>query len=711
MKSQPKHPPGKPLPSLASPDAAPQAPRAAEQSPPPADGSAYLAVALGAACFLLLACFAAYKAGLLGGGSSSQVVYSAPVATQPAPKRSVDPLAATPAGLPTRPQPLQVDEALVYWNVMPPEIASADPTRSSYSNIAPADYVKPAGCAHCHPEQHKRWLSHPHSKMNADIGPETNLGRFDGSVLSLHGGRITMFREGDDCFIRTEKDDVDRTYRVTRTIGSRFLQFYVGIFHSGTPLPPDDASEFRLRGAARPELVMPVGYWLTRERWIPGYDVYDYIDREDVETEFDVYHNPKPIYYYQHCADCHTTLPEGYRIFANKVFIGPNKPVLHLGLWDFLKATAGDAGVPTNTQPPLTTEAIQQLLTDVVEHRHPGHGVVELGITCESCHLGGREHAQSGGKVQPRFLPSSPHLAQEERVASQLGRTVDNINASCARCHAAYRVPMAGGFSHKNSSEYLDAVNGACYSQLKCTDCHDPHTATGRVWPKTPAQDDQSCLRCHDHQPGFRSEEEIAAHTHHPFASSGSRCMNCHMPKITEGLENVVRTHRIASPTQAEVIEKGGLNACNLCHLDQPITWTLDKLSNWYGARIDREQAVAAHGGEEHPTGLAYLSSKTPYVRYGALGAVQNNHALPLAGAAAQELDSPRLIHRQLAQDCLESLLNTDLGRSAGYQFWLTPVERVEPLARVRELIKLRQQPQPPRFDESESSPTPTPAP
>lgn len=48
-----------------------------------------------------------------------------------------------------------------------------------------------------------------------------------------------------------------------------------------------------------------------------------------------------------------------------------------------------------------------------------------------------------------------------------------------------------------NSTEYSDAVQGGCYSELTCVHCHDPHKATGYQWSLSADQDDALCLKCH----------------------------------------------------------------------------------------------------------------------------------------------------------------------------------------------------------------------
>jgi len=43
------------------------------------------------------------------------------------------------------------------------------------------------------------------------------------------------------------------------------------------------------------------------------------------------------------------------------------------------------------------------------------------------------------------------------------------------------------------------------------------------------------------------------------------------------------RSHQIDSPSVAAELSTGRMNACNLCHMDQTLAWTAEKLSAWYG--------------------------------------------------------------------------------------------------------------------------------
>jgi hypothetical protein len=159
--------------------------------------------------------------------------------------------------------------------------------------------------------------------------------------------------------------------------------------------------------------------------------------------------------------------------------------------------------------------------------------------------------------------------------------------------------------------------------------------------------------------------------------------MNCHMPRINEGIEDVVRTHTIYSPTRADMIEANHPNACNLCHADKPIDWTLRTLKTWYGATYQDQKITANYPQRDKPVGLGWLDSTNEAVRLVAAEAMTRNRdfwALPLLLGA---LDDPYLANRQFALKGLQDMLNVRLA-DFGYRFYMMKEERQEPLARVR---------------------------
>lgn len=104
----------------------------------------------------------------------------------------------------------------------------------------------------------------------------------------------------------------------------------------------------------------------------------------------------------------------------------------------------------------------------------------------------------------------------------------------------------------------------------------------------------RACIQCHE-SIGARLTE----HTHHAAGSSGSECYNCRMPYATYGLLKSVRNHYIDSPRTQTTLEAGRPNACNLCHMDQPLAWSAQHLNAWYGTPLPKgltplDQTVSA---------------------------------------------------------------------------------------------------------------------
>jgi hypothetical protein len=104
----------------------------------------------------------------------------------------------------------------------------------TFSNILPDDYVGPESCARCHERKHRLWSQHPHSRMNQLPGKDTVRGDFGGPTLRLTNGTARFTTDGDGYRMAVERDGRSlRRYRVTRTVGSRFIQFYIGVQTEG----------------------------------------------------------------------------------------------------------------------------------------------------------------------------------------------------------------------------------------------------------------------------------------------------------------------------------------------------------------------------------------------------------------------------------------------------------------------------------------------
>ena len=135
-----------------------------------------------------------------------------------------------------------------------------------------------------------------------------------------------------------------------------------------------------------------------------------------------------------------------------------------------------------------------------------------------------------------------------------------------------------------------------CYAEgsITCLHCHSMHDSDPNDQLSRQALGNESCLQCHGE---FR--ERVAEHTHHVPNSSGSQCYNCHMPHTNYALFKSIRSHRIDIPRVVSIASNSRPNACNLCHLDQTLQWTADRLEQWYGRQSaelqdDEKQTSAA---------------------------------------------------------------------------------------------------------------------
>ena len=579
------------------------------------------------------------------------------------------------------PRHLSTGQLTIWWDRVPETVQAASSRSAQVSNIHPSDYTGPETCRRCHQKQFHGWSEHPHRRMNALASPQAVVGDFTGrAILESHGGRATFYRSGDDFRMRLVKGAIIREYAIHQTIGSRFFQYYVGTQITG-PEPPEHKF-YHL------DHVLPFGYWLVEKLWVPVVHLGHERPDEQRANPF-VQPSVEPPHFAEYsysCNYCHTTFPLGDLMLRAPQLIGRHAPLkLHVWAPDYLQHTHSQLWDGRRDPTRLPDRERYQLLQAVQGFTATEHAV-SLGISCEACHLGSQAHA-ADPKTLPRFFPAAPELFVEKAGEEiDYGRTHDNVNWACGRCHSGTRPEFSGGFSTWNSIEFTDALRGSCYSQLRCIDCHDPHTAIGPRWTQTPAKDEQVCLRCHQQ---FRNEAGLVAHTHHASQSDGSRCLNCHMPRINEGLQDVVRTHAIHSPTKPELIEANHPNACNLCHPERPIGWSLDRLAEWYGASYSETQLQRHYPQRDGPVGTGWLASTHESVRLVGLDALARSESTWALDRMLDALDDPFPMNRQFASRALKQWLGLPL-TDVGYRYFLARRERQPPIQRLRELLGTR---------------------
>lgn len=423
------------------------------------------------------------------------------------------------------------------------------------SNIARADYIGPEACGECHETQYAMWKKSLHRVMNAKVSDA-------GAVIGDFAEKSLAYRDGTAKFERTlegyamtlSSRDSEVRYRVTRTIGHRGLQEYVGVevpVAAGSAAPAKGRRDFE----AHDEVRLPFGWWPRAGGWVPQVAFDPWLD----ETQFDPY---KPVRepWAERCPWCHSTYP-----FAQRIARSSAHAVGH-GLEQYFTSAPGTDRLAVDEQ-------------------------VTTGISCESCHLGGRAHAD-GAPISA--IPSALTTEHFPTTFAEQRKDPRVVNTICAQCHSGPSPRLADGTSLRNSSEALDLAAGPC-TGMKCTDCHDPHVADSRHdEPRALA----TCTKCHTQ---LAAPDAARAHARHDNVT----CLDCHMPKIVMGIDRYVRTHRISSPT---TLAAAAPNACNLCHLDRSFAWARDELRRGWDVKTRADAS-------DTPAGERWLAQKSPAIR------------------------------------------------------------------------------------------------
>ncbi|MSR62594.1 MAG: C cytochrome precursor [Planctomycetes bacterium] len=426
---------------------------------------------------------------------------------------------------------------------------------------APTDgYVSSSACRACHPGEYDSWHDTYHRTMAQTALAGSVRAPFDGRVLAdglAERGKLVPFRRGDefwvalpDPYAEGPAPDVER--RVVQVTGSHHQQLY-----------------WFATGHTRALGLFPYGYRIDEERWLP------------VDAMF-------------------LTPPRGAQ---SRI----------LGRWN----SSCSRCHATHTQPRF--EAASQMDTRVTE----------LGIACEMCHGPGAEHVAANRDPLRRYALHSDEQG-DATIVDPAELDVVRSTQVCGQCHGITHLPTKearqawnhDGYSFRpgddltatralsepdadaaerklwsdgqlrvTGREYTALQRTPCFQAgaMSCLACHRLHQASDDPRPRdewrndllAPGMDgDRACTQCHQQ---FAAPSALTAHSHHGADSSGSRCLDCHMPYTSYGLMGGIRSHDVEPPTVQASLATGRPNACNQCHLDQSLAWSAHWLAEWYG--------------------------------------------------------------------------------------------------------------------------------
>lgn len=389
-----------------------------------------------------------------------------------------------------------------------------------------AGYAGSQACRECHAEQYETWRHSNHGMAERLPDPTLEDPAFVPSQTFAHGTQTTQARKerGEYQIVALGFDNQVRPYKVERVIGHNPLRQFLVDGGNGRLHAMEACFDPKLR------------------EW---FDVYGDEDRRPGEWG---HWTGRGMVWNQMCASCHNTR------------------------------------VRKNYDP---------------ESDSYRTSMAERTVSCEACHGPMKEHVEWRRQF-PDSKEKDPHLPTWDR---------DQHTENCAGCHAR-RGEITGDFKPGDSfwDHYLLTItdhsdtyfpdgqvrdenfefasflsSGMAHSGVRCMDCHDMHSGRPIL------EGDMLCMRCHT-PGGFPNAPPIQplAHTFHTPESTGSRCVNCHMPQTPYMQRHWRHDHGWTIPDPKLTRDFGVPNACNRCHQDQTAEWALEAVEKWYGPRMER---------------------------------------------------------------------------------------------------------------------------
>lgn len=416
-------------------------------------------------------------------------------------------------------------------------------TGSSERSRLTAQYAGTAKCQSCHQKEFDLFAGSDHFHAMDTASAASVLGNFNNSFFVHYGDTSFFYQRNNKYYVRTtDSSGIKKEFLISYTFGWRPLQQYLVQFDDG-----------RMQ-------VLPF-CWDTRPREKGGQRWFHLYNKEKILPGDELFWMDYNQNWNYMCADCHTTnFKKNFDAAANTF----------RSKWS------------------------------------------ESRVSCESCHGPASGHLQwtekkDADEVNKGFSISLAAKPISWKMDVQKGTTLpqevmqhDTLTATCARCHArATRLTDEYTYGASFLQSHIPAtINPAIYhidGQIKdedyeygsflqskmyargvtCISCHDPHSM------KIKATGNTLCASCHSAE-----KFDGPQHTMHQATSTGSQCVNCHMPITTYMVVDDRRDHSIRIPRPDHSLVNGTPNACNKCHTDKTVQWAADNFNKWYAAKL-----------------------------------------------------------------------------------------------------------------------------
>lgn len=389
-------------------------------------------------------------------------------------------------------------------------------------------------CASCHKIQHNEWLSSDHAHAMAKATSENVLGNFSNITLNHYDQSAIFSKKHDQYTVTLSRGKNTAEHKVLYTFGHFPLQQYL------------------VAGKRGRMQVLPFA-WDSRPSSAGGQRWYPVYADENIPPD-DRLHWQQPLQNWNGmCADCHSDgLTRNY-----------------------------------NSQ------------TDNFETEWANDNV-----GCQSCHgLMPQEHVKkkvAQSQIGEDLKAWVRQLNQDTATWQGPARNNDFMQ-TCYACHSL-RSPLTDGFDADTpfldqfSPHFLDNplyhpdgqiqeevyVYGSFLQSkmhsagVNCLDCHNSHSMKLKI------EGNGLCLQCHS-----PAKFDQTSHHGHQLTTSGSQCVDCHMPNTTYMGVDERRDHSFKVP-RPNLAEQFNLPiACANCHEKQNAQWTISAIGEWHGKAPD----------------------------------------------------------------------------------------------------------------------------
>jgi len=457
----------------------------------------------------------------------------------------------------------------------PPRTATkkATPESSDFESLpSRSAYAGSASCKECHEKNFERWSHDWHARALAAANTKTVAGDFGGKHFRGGSSEAWMSRQDHAFVMRTRNREGHLAdYSVSWVIGGKRMQDSI--------------------------TVMPDGRWQVL-----------------------------PVYFHVTGGGAWVDYNE-----AKQGHVTPDHPYF----WTNFRRTANK-------------ECIECHATGVdVHYDRVAHTwsteLTDAGVACEACHGPGARHAETKDKRD---------IIRPDHVDKELALSI------CARCHgprdplfplldareqfrpgqrydARYQALVLTDGTERSGEYFADGrpssstfetqalLQSRCFrtGTATCLTCRTaPHAEEHGDSELKAGPRDASCRTCH-----AAIAAQGPAHTHHRKAT----CLDCHMPKVLNGVLDKFADHSIDVPNVRNTIAHEVPNACGVCHGDKSAGVLAVSLDSWWpNARVRNERRIRLAEAIDEKTAASSLPALSAVVR-------DVSEAPTLRGAAA----------------------------------------------------------------------------